>query len=363
MKKMFQKSLLAAAVLAGTTAFAADVGQSNLMFPYITTSATGFTFITITNRLANLVNPDMAAGNGAIGVPMHFAYGVKATSAANSTACIHADGMASTTANDVLQFEVADKVNMAAINGDTTSTYYPYTINDRHGFLIVDADPAWYGAPATTRLYGEAVVIDTLSGLTTAYSAKGLNTTTSGVGNGNYTINNVGVAGGPEVATAGAGGVLVSAVGNHGVNPVTWLADSVATSSWFVVPLGTQNEMTPSGGGGLTAGYNMFSDLYVQSGAYDVNEAFHSGATRTDVRCVGVINRGLMLSEMSALNTKKGGTANLVTFNVTTAGGVTQDGAPAGGTAQTPHKSLVYKIQNSSALGTAKTTVHREGTL
>ncbi len=368
MKKTFQKSLLVAAVAASLTsaAMAAEVGQANLIFPYITTASTAFTFITITNRGANAVNPDIAGGNRAIPVPMHFAYGVKATTAANSSACIHADGMATATANDVMQFEVSDKVNMLPINGDntgvTTSVHYPYTTFDRHGFLIVNSDPVTYGAPAGTKLFGEAIVIDTLSGLTTAYSAKGLNSATSG--NIDFTINNTAIAGGPETAPVGGAPLLVVA-GLHGVNPVTWMADAVATTSWFVVPLGTEQEMTPSGGGGLTAGYNMYSDLYLQAGAYDVNEAFHSGATRTDVRCVGVINRASMLAEVPAANTRRGGSASLVTFNAATAGGVTVDGAPAGGTAAAniEHKSLVYKIQTSTAIGTAKTTVSREGTL
>ena len=386
MKKTFQKNLVAAAVamVASVGVQASEVGQMNLLFPYVTTASTAFTFLTITNRGATTLS-DNKASNMAVTIPLNFKYGVKDVAAANSAPCIHADNTMGQTANDVMTFEVADKVNMFAALGEgttpttATSSYFPYQIQNRHGFLVVNGD----GATAGVKLFGEATIVDTASGMATTYNARGHNTTNNS--NPDFTIDDVGVAGGVEVASDG---LIAGHVRAHGRNVVTWMADAIVSTSWFVVPLGKANTMTPSGGGGITAGYSMWADGQRQTGAYDMNEGFHSGGGRTDVRCVGTINRSLMLSEIAYLNTRSGGTANLVFFNSATTndGTATIEGSPAGGVAAATasavnvvlgladtaggaaavgttahaHKSLAYKILSSTALGATKTTVSRE---
>ena len=390
MKKTFQKNLVAAAVamVASVGVHAADVGQANLLFPFITTASTAFTFVTITNRNASTA-ADVAGNNMTVTVPLNFKYGVKDIAAANSTGCFHSDSSRAQTANDVMQFEVGGKVNMGPIGNEgttsttTTSTYSAYTTPNRQGFLVVNANGAT-AALGGVRLYGEATIVDTATGLSTTYSSRGLNT--SDAADPDFTIDNLGLTGGPEVAVNGPYG---TAVRLHGRNVVTWMADTVAATSWFVEPLGKVSSMTPSfttSGAGIVAGYSMFSDLQLQAGAYDMNEQFWSGGTRTDVRCVGTITRQMMLNEDAYLNTRFGGTANLTFFNSATTVDGTRgiDGAPAGGVAAltaltigqladnsipgaaaygstaNAHKSLAYKIISSTALGATKTTVSRE---
>jgi len=342
MKKTFQKSLLVAAMgvaaLASTAVNAGSYGTTNVMFPYITTSSSAFTFITLT-------------GVGAAGAA-HYRYAMKSTTAANSIGCEHQDGNGTLTANDVIQFEVANKVNVATAlaSGDTTGTAYPFTGgNDKHGYLIVNTN----GLSGQT-IYGEAVIIDTATGLRTAYTTGGLNT--DGAANPDFSSNNTGIAGGPEpLPTFTPSGALTV----KGTNVVTWYNAANVTTSWFVVPLGTTLEMTPAGAvGGLVAGYNMGDSAGAagQNGAYDLNEAFHSGSIRTDVRCIGVITRANMLQPGALANTAKGGTAHLSQFNNAAA---TADNA-AGGTASVPNKSLVYKLQSTSLVGGASTFVSRE---
>jgi len=346
MKKTFQKSLLVAAMgaaaLASTAVNAGSYGTTNVFFPYITTAFSAFTFITL-------------AGVGAGGAA-HYRYAMKSTTAANSTGCEHQDGNGTLTANDVLQFEVSNKLNVATGigSGDVTGTSYPFTGGaNKHGYLIVNT--AVPGG-SLQNLYGEAVIVDTATGLRMAYTTGGLNT--DGAANPDFSINNTGVAGGPEAAPTF---VPSGFVAPKGTNVVTWYRDGAAfvTTSWFVVPLGATLEMTPAGAvGGLIAGYNMGDSAGAagQNGAYDVNEAFHSGSIRTDVRCIGVITRANMLQPGALANTTTGGTAHLSTYNQLVAG----DGAPAGGTAATPSKSLVYKMQSSPLVGGGSTFISRE---
>lgn len=349
MKKAFQKSLLVAAMgvaaLASTTANAGSYGTQNVFFPYITTASTAFTFITLANN-----------GTGAAGIA-HYRYAMKATTAANSVGCEHQDGNGTLTLNDVLQFEVGNKVNVATAlaTGDTTGTAYPFTGgNDKHGYLMVNTTGA--GRSGQT-IYGEAVIIDTATGMRMAYTTGGLNT--DNAADPDYTLANTGIAGGPESVPVF---VPSGSVDPKGTSVVTWYKAANVTTSWFVVPLGTTLEMTPAGAvGGVIAGYNMGDSAGAagQNGAYDLNEAFHSGSIRTDVRCIGVITRANMLQPGALANTANGGTAHLSTYN-RLAG---TDGAPAGGTAAAllqRDKSLVYKLQSTSLVGGASSFISRE---
>lgn len=337
MKKTFQKSLIAVAAMAAmSTGFAADKGTGNILFPYVSTGASAVTLITLTSPAASTLT---------------YRYAMKAIGAANTVGCDHQDGTSALTANDVVQFEVSNKfvTNTAFANGDTSTGYQYSGGANKNGFLIVNNTVA--GA-----VYGEAIVIDAASGLRLAYSSQGLNTTDS-VANPDFTINNAaGVVGGPMSAPAYTPSGAAAA---HGANMVTWLNAAAVTTSWFVLPLGTQAEMTPSGViGGLTAGYSMTDTLGAagQFGAYNMVESFTSGGLITTARCVGVVTRADMLMPGALANTAAGGMAVLNTYNSTAAA----DGGPAGGTAATAHKSLVYKIQNAGAGASALGFISRE---
>jgi hypothetical protein len=221
-------------------------------------------------------------------------------------------------------------------------------------------------------LYGEAIVIDSSSGLRMVYSSQSLSTT--GAADPDFGTDNAGAAGGPLVAST----VVAPGVGNtitHGANIVTWMnagttAAPIVNTGWYVLPLGLQSEMTPSGViGGLIASYSMTDTLGAagQYGAYDMVEGFTSGAVKTPVRCTGYITRANMLQDGALSNTAKGGMASLLSFNAVTAA-ASEDlaGGAALGTggvaAAGPNKSLVYKIQSAGTGASAVGFISREAT-
>ncbi len=354
MQKSFKKSLIAASIglaVGGASmgAIAADYATTNLLFPFVSTATNAYTFITI-------VQTGPAVGGGAA-TNVHFAYSTKPITAPNTgvgSQCDHADSDATMTPNDVMQFEVRKRIDLPNALGDATSAPFYYLAGvGRHGFLIANANTV--GGLAGARLTGEAVIIDIASGQTMAYSTTNLNTNTSA--NPDFTINNTGVAGGPEAANTAAD--PDGAGGFNSTYPVSWYPAAIVTTGWFVAPLGTRLEMTPALPGGLVAAYAMYETTYAQTGAYNINEQFVSGGLVTEVTCLGVLTRADLLQGGALIHSNGGGYAHLAVFNDNVAAGL----APLGGTAATPHKSLVYKLQSTSALGVPVATVTREARL
>jgi len=320
MKKTFQKSLLAAAVLASTASFAAEIGTTNLLFPFVSSGSSAFTFLTINNG-------NTTVGNA--GGAMHFIYGMKASTATNGTGCEHSDGNGTLTANDVTQFEMSNKVNVTTslANGDTNGGFAWTGGADKSGFLVVNSNGL-----SGDGLYGSAVVVDTATGLRMAYSTQGLNTTNALPAD--FSIDNTAVVGGPEAASS-----AIVAGGGHGNHMVTWYKSPDVTSSWYVVPLGLETLMSPSAAiGGIAASYSMFNTAGTLGGAYDMKEAFTSGSLAAAVTCTGLVTRAQMLQSGALANSNLGGMA-LMTTAITA--------AASGGTAD---KSLVYSVQSTNLI-------------
>jgi hypothetical protein len=282
---------------------------------------------------------------------LHFSYGMKASTAASTTGCEHSNGNGTLTQNDVTQFEMSNKVNVATslANGDTNGGFAWTGGADKQGFLIVNTNGA---APLSTEvIYGSAVVVDTATGLRMAYSTQGLNTTSAV--DADFSIDNIAVSGGPEaavsaIAPAGAGNA------NH---VLTWYATPSVTSSWYVVPLGLETAMTPSGFiGGINGTYSMYNTAGSLGGAYDMKEAFTSGSLPKVVRCAGVITRADFLQSGALANSNLGGMGLLSTL--TTIGAPTAANAFAG-LLTTANKSLVYSVQSTTLLGGAQTYISR----
>jgi len=352
MKKTFQKSLIAAAALSAMSAgFAAERATTNIIFPYISTGANAVTLITLTTPVASPA-------------AITYRYAMKAIGAANTVGCDHQDGTSTLTANDVVQFEVSNKFvfNTAFANGDTNTGYTYSGGAGKQGFLIVNNNANVGGL-----LYGEAIVIDSASGLRLAYSSQSLSTDNAAIPD--FGADNLGATGGPMTvsATNVPGG---AAAVTHGANIVTWMnagttAAPIVNTGWYVVPLGTAAEMTPSGViGGLIASYSM-TDTTVgvggQYGAYNMTEAFTSGAVKTPVRCTGYITRANMLQDGALADTAKGGMAQLVSFN----GAIAAESEDlAGGAASVGgvirNKSLVYKVQGAGSGASALGFISRE---
>ena len=264
MKKTFQKTLIATALAAASVAaFAGTPATTNLLFPYITTETGAYTFVSISNR------GNGVAGNG----NMHFTYAMKPTSATAGTSCSHLDGDATATPNDLMQFEISNRINLITASGDTTSTpkYYPNTAAaaNQRGFLIVNNDTAadgTYGTATTygnNALYGEARIINTLTGLAFGYSTDDLHTT--GAANPNF------------AAAAGPDGAVTTKV-------ISWFPDPTVSTSWYTLPLGTEAAMA-FGAASLSTTAQVRDNLGVSGGHYNNNEAFQSSIDTASATC------------------------------------------------------------------------------
>jgi hypothetical protein len=330
MNNSFKKNLIAASVGAVLAAgsFAANAGTpgtSNLLFPYVTTATGSYTFISI------------AAQNGvAVPTPVHFTYATKATSASNTAVCTHLDGDAMMTANDLMQFEIQNKVNMPTSFGDTTSVpkYFPNNAAaaNQHGMLIVNNDPAGaYGSGATyvnANLYGEARIINTATGLAAGYSTDDLHTPVTGA--------NPQFLGGPDTGL--------------GTKVISWFPDPTVSTSWFVLPLGTEIDMAFTGN--VWAQYRVTDNTALIGGHYNNNEGFQSSTATATVACLGTFDRATLLGALNSPWSANGGWGN---FTQTVAA------PPAGYIATT--NALVYKMESTSALGGVTSFITREPTM
>lgn len=339
MKNSFQKNLIAAsvgAVLAAGSlaAHAGTAATTNLLFPYVTTATGSYTFISI-----------VARGGVAASPAVHFTYAMKATSAANSASCTHLDGDAVMTPNDLLQFEIQNKVDMKTTFGDTTSTakYFPNTAAaaNQHGMLVVNNDVAAagvYGGAAAylnAPLYGEARIISTSTGLAAGYSTDDLHTT--GAANPSFAA-----AAGPDLGGS--------------VKVLSWFADPTVSTSWFVEPLGTEQEMAFAGNATQTYGVYNTGTQNVALAAWDAptgtlghfnnNEVFQSSTATASVTCLGTFTRATLLGALNSPWSANGGW-----------GVFDMSAAPSPVTAT---GSLVYKMESTSALGGTTSFITRE---
>jgi hypothetical protein len=340
-----------------------------MLFPYVSSGSSAYTFLTVHNGGSNQ-NARAAAGTA---FQAHYIYAMKAVGAANSNGCEHQNGTGTLTANDVTQFEMGGKVNVATslANGDTAVGNGALWTGgaDRIGFMMVNTN-GW----SSDEIFGSAVVVDTASGLRMAYSTQGLNTNSAV--DPDWTVDNTGAAGGPEPVVGLASGVL-SATAGAGATAVgsanqmtSWYASPSVSTSWYVIPLGRETNMMPAGSvGGIFGAYTMSNRELTIPGAYDMNEQFTSGSLTTTVRCQGTITRETMLQGGAITNTAKGGMGVLNVLVPTTAqvaaataGSPLATGFGGGsGAGTTANKSLVFKIQTTSVInGAANTFVTRE---
>lgn len=329
--KTFQKSLIAAALVAGSfAAVAGTAGTTNLLFPYVTTQAGTFTFISIAQQKGGL---PVAGSNSQ---PLHYTYATKAIDATNATACAHINGDGMSTQNDLTQFEIQGKVDLKSAFGDTTSSpkLFPNTAagNNQHGMLIVNnAIAGAYGAGpyGGAILYGEARIINTANGMALGYSTDDL-----------HTAN----AANPDFA-AGPDALLPNKV-------ISWFAEPAVSTSWYALPLGT--EQTMAFDGNLSVRYQVQDATATQiaggvAGHYNNNEGFQSSTANAAVTCLGTFNRTALLGDLNAPWSVNGGWGNMVTVNALNA--------------FTPTPNLLYKVESTRALGGNMTFVTREPTL
>lgn len=304
--KTFQKSLIAAALVAGSfAAIAGTPGTTNLLFPYVTSQTGAYTFISIAQQ----------GGSAAAAKPLHFTYATKKIAAnasifddtnflgalvginTSESNCVHIDGDAKSTGNDLMQFEMSKRIDVPAAFGDTTSVpkYFPNNAagTDRHGMLIVNnAVGASYGSGATytgATLYGEARIIHTASGLAAGYSTDDLHTADSA--NPDFS------------STAGPDGGNIPKV-------ISWFAEPTVNTTFFFLPLGTEQDMAFAA--------NSITQEYIVEGAgagiaghYNNNEEFQSSNAGVTVSCLGLVNRSKLMGGLNAGFSANGGWGNI----------------------------------------------------
>ncbi len=172
--KVFSKYLICFAVI---VAFALCIGiqqakaNEALLFPYFKSGGGAFTFISI-QKWANEAGSFKAAND------LHavYYYDLLNTPALE---CIHSDSFGTLTPQDLLQYEVTKQVDVPAITGDKSTVPYLNLPpgNPVQGFMILSVGTFQIGGTPTSdfegNVPGQAVLIDTTTGLVTAY--KGLN--------------------------------------------------------------------------------------------------------------------------------------------------------------------------------------------
>jgi len=306
----------------------------DILFPYVTTEAGKFTFISILND-ASVPGPE-AAG-------LHFSYAMKPAPVVAKAGCQHFDSDVNTTLADMMIFEVNRKVidpsgTTALFEGGTagsvTSGPLAYPIAGHVGFLSVrqpEANDAY--------LFGWATVVDSANGLTWTYSSDFL---TSG-----------GALSGPTD---------YSLLDGSNRKFLSWYPQAIVPTSWYVLPLSTEAAMIPGGGGGIRRGLvtnvdHAFAGAPAGTpGATDLDEQFFSGGKNVAIRCLGFMNRADLLFAASDFSTAGGGWASIVAIAHTLPA---TDAVDPGG-AYTAGPYLAYKIQSTTALGAIRTTVNRE---
>jgi hypothetical protein len=292
MTTSFKKTLIAAsvgAVLAAGSfaAIAGTPGTTNLLFPFITTENGAFTFISISNQNQTTVGPNN----------LHFTYATKGASAANSVACAHLDGDATATANDLMQFEITNKVPLTGFGGTSVPKFFPSGAAPQRGMLIVNNETgSLYGGGTYNSglLYGEARIINTSSGLAAGYSTDDLHTTSTT--NPDFTL-----AAGPDGGS------------NGNTKVISWFPDPTVTTTFYMLPLGT--EQTMAFAGNVTATYQAQNSAASQTalgvgGHYNNKEGFQSSTATAAVTCLGTFSRADLLGTLNAPFSANGGWAN-----------------------------------------------------
>jgi len=286
-------------------------GGSALLFPYITTADSAYTFITVFH------NPYPAKGLAETPVDGKTAFSIgyvtKSINRSLNDPCVglifNADFGA---AGGLLQWEIGNRFDLPADFGDRGAL--DYNVNDiagnRHGYMVIRYD----ASQASEQLYGEGLVIDTANGTALSYAALHL----------------------PSAAGDFAG--------KSGAEFVTsWYPRSLAGTSWQILPVGTIDSMLQLNA--LTTFVSVSTNAQ-QPGVFGRNGVYQPvESNRLAVpACAGIYGIDDLLPGQAASN--MGGWFSLKTVTVDSKG---KDKA---------QPALIWKIQQSGELGLPVTTMH-----
>lgn len=276
----FKKLAVASAVSAALGVAGTAQAENSLLFPYVNTASTAYTFISLWNDPSNGFPaglPPHAARN------YHFYYGTKAIGAAATSACSHLDFPVSVTEGALLQFEVGTRFNLVADFGDPVG--YGATINNannkvaenREGFLIVESTGA---VGNMDRVYGEASMVNTATGVSLAYRARDARAAV----NADWSLRRD--QDGDTVRVVLADATFSGMQQGHSEYVTSWFPRHIVTTTWYVLPLGTRAAMTPNLGGGINARITPSTNA-ANPGAFSRGEFYTSGSVPNNLRCFG----------------------------------------------------------------------------
>lgn len=291
--RLIAKTLMMLAVIAVMVSFGVQQASADaLLFPYFKSGGGAYTFVSLQSTWGGTVTTV-------------YNYDLLSTPA---TECIHEDHSGSMTAFDLAQFEVTKQVDLKTLFGDTSTTQNLHLlVPNTQGFFIVDNPAAAEGD-----FYGQAAIVDSASGIVTAYKA--LNNPVSTV-RGTWSD--------PTVSKTS---FIMS---NY--------PDPTVSTSWFVLVTGTGMDALAGwlGQVSLTNGFAL---------VYNRDELWVSGDKPKTITCFGMITRPDIMQAGQVTNSNNGGLWWELTTPV--AGGATG--------------ALMYKFESTTALGGTKTVISPE---
>ncbi len=251
-------AIAAACALGAATPSHAD---SLLLFPYIDTTRSAYTFISIYH---NPYNDD-----GSVVDAAHFNKKIQIGATTNSVnldgeeyrGCITARYYYELDAPGTLrQWEAAGRFNLPDDFGDAAPRIHTSFPSGKQGYMIVRYVDDSASAVNSGRLYGEATVVDTAAGMIMSYTALDIPAAQP---------NDFSLFGGYEFATS-------------------WLPRPVAGTAWYVLPLGPLLDQLPGLRPDAVSTRITVSTNPAGAGAFGRNGSYqYTGTNNLNIHCFG----------------------------------------------------------------------------
>jgi len=326
MKKSFQKTLIAAAVLAA----AGTASANSLLFPYFTT-ATGAQSVLSISANGTVANVS-TAGVISSAERLHYVYNYGST-------CTHYDGNGYVTKNDVLQHSVADPAfgGFGKVQASDASAPFYLTQADTTGFLTVtNMGQGTAGVVTGASINGEMAIIDPASGLVVSYAGITNTTATTTLAEGDFS------------------GVVDNAF------ELSWYPSNLVTTSFYGVVVGNFQPAIAAG-----RDWKGFARLTNNGNVWANDEVGRSGTSTKDILCSGTFVPSDLMS--SATANWIGTNAGLIRATSITTSGLSATGGLAtqqvtGTTYDAATGLVVVKLQKilpAAGLASGTTVLHR----
>ncbi len=313
---LFSKTTATATIALTAFAFSAPAhADSTLLFPYVTTATSAYTFLTV---FENPHTTDGTFDNSKKTLQMFAS--MKPLDRPNDELCAgggytyYEFGKPGT----IKQWEMGGRFNLGADFGDEPPHIAPMSrYYDEHGYLMAryySSDNQHPPADSSAQLYGEAVIVDTATGLIFAYSALQVPSARQPIDFTQF--------GGTEFASS-------------------WFLGAIAGTTWYVLPVGLTDFSHPHA-----------TEIRVVTnpqlpGAFTRNGEYFTGRLSTHkISCFGLFTLTDLLSPLSVIGWSRP-RDDLIDL-------------PMGGwfTLETSSPAMIWKTQQSGELGIPAATMN-----